>query len=451
MDKILKLIKKVIPKPIFRFIQPYYHFFMAFTGNIVYRFPGYKMTVIGVTGTNGKSTTADILCGVLKASGEKVGMISTVSIEIAGRRIDNVTDRTTLGRWKTHKLLRQMANAGCKYAVVEVASEGIAWYRIWGIPFDAAIFTNLTPEHLNYHKTMENYKNTKGKLFKKLKSSYNWKKTKRVSVVNADDTDANYFFGFKADEKYAYEIPSRTARAKRKGCECSHVVKAMNIVLSSDGTDYDISTENHNYHVRTGALGKFNVYNELAAFCVGWGYGIDPEKMVKVLAEFKGTKGRAEKIEKGQNFDLIIDYAVTPDAQEALYSSLKKISKGKLISVFGATGDRDRAKRPEMGKVAAELTDVVIITDDETYTEDSKKIIEEVYAGVPESLKSQVKKIPDRLDAIKEAMSLAKKGDTVVVTGIGHQKSRNMGGKKITWDERQILAGLLKERKSAKK
>lgn len=431
LETALRLLKKIIPKPVFRAFQPIYHFFLAVTGNIFHRFPGYKMTVIGVTGTNGKSTTSEILCEVLKASGEKVGMISTVSIEIAGLRIDNKTNRTTLGRWKTHHLMREMVRRGCKYAVIEVASEGIAWHRVWGIPFDGAIFTNLAPEHLNFHKTMENYRNTKGKLFKKLSSIYNWKKTKRVSVVNADDKESSYFLSFKSDEKYTFGI--------KKGD-----IKAKNITLRVNGADYDISVQDKTYSVKTGAIGEFNIYNELAAFCMGLGYGVKPEEMVKVFAKFSGTKGRVEHIDEGQNFSVIVDYAHTPDAQEQVYGELNRFKKGRLISVFGATGDKDRGKRPKMGKAAAELTDVVILTDDETYNEDSSQIIHEIYAGIPKKLQNKVTITPDRFTAIKKALAVAKKDDIVVITGVGHQKYRNQGGRKVVWDERQIVSDLLK-------
>ncbi len=431
MDKFLKLIKKIIPRPIFSFFQPTYHFFLAITGNIVYRFPGYKMTVIGVTGTNGKSTTCDLIMRVLQESGEKVGMISTVSIEIAGEKFDNISNRTTLGRWKTHKLMRRMVSRGCKYAVIEVASEGIAWYRIFGIPFDAAVFTNLAPEHLNFHKTMENYRNTKGKLFAKLGSPFNFKKTRRISVVNADDKEAKYFSGFKADVKFMYGIKNGS-------------VKAENIKHSAEKVEYRIDDGKNVLNIETKAIGEFNIYNELAAFCVGLAYNVKLKAIAKVFADFAGTKGRVEKIEEGQAFQVVVDYAHTPDAQEKVYTELRRFNRGKLISVFGATGDKDRGKRPEMGRVAAELTDIAIITDDETYGENSEKIISEIYKGVPKKLQGKIKIVPDRFAAIKEALLLAQASDTVIITGIGHQQYRTMNGKRTGWNERKIVADLLK-------
>ncbi len=431
IEKTLTIAKKFIPKPVFHFFQPLYHFLMALSGNILFRFPGYKLKVIGVTGTNGKSTTAEIITEMLKASGKKVGMISTVYIEINGKRQNNSTNRTTLGRWRTQRLLRRMVNSNCEYAVIEVASEGIAWYRIFGIPFDVAVFTNLAPEHLNFHKTMENYRNTKGRLFAKLKSNWNFKKTKRISAVNADDSEAKYFLSFDADQKYTFGL--------RKG-----EVKGKNIKTGLDGTTYEIEYKTETVKVRTGAIGTFNVYNELAAYCVGLGLQLPKEFILKALTSFKGTIGRAERIEEGQNFSVIVDYAVTPDAQRAIYEELRKITKGNLISVFGATGDRDKQKRPGMGKTASFLTDQVILTDDETYNEESHQIIREVYAGVPKKLQGKVTIMPDRYQAIKKALNLAKGGDTVIISGIGHQKYRTMSSMKMPWNERAIVREILK-------
>ncbi|RJO62285.1 UDP-N-acetylmuramyl-tripeptide synthetase [candidate division WS5 bacterium] len=481
LETILRYARKIIPKPLFHFFQPAYHFLLALTGNIAYRFPGYKMVVIGVTGTNGKSTTCDILCEIFKTTGEKVGMISTVSFEIAGKRTDNTTNRTTLGRWQTHKLMREMVRQGCKYAVIEVASEGIAWFRVWGIPFDGAVFTNLSPEHLNYHGTMENYRNTKGKLFRKLSSPCNFKKTKRISAVNADDKEADYFLSFKADKKFTFGTSSPSSRARlrdtaervnsesgvegslkdgRKGFLHSLPrsvgrndktkskvvgVTAKNIDLRTDGIEYDIEYDAQKLHIKTKAIGEFNIYNELAAFCMGLGYDLVPDKMVQVFRSYSGTKGRLEKIDAGQDFDVIIDYAHTPDALEKVYGELNRNKKGRLIGVFGATGSKDQGKRPEMGAVAAELCDKVFVTDDETYNEDSGEIIEMIMRGVPEKLKSKVDVIPDRLQAIKKSLASANEGDIVVITGIGHQKFRIQEGKRIPWDERKIVYDLLKK------
>ena len=250
-------------------------------------------------------------------------------------------------------------------------------------------------------------------------------------MVNADDKEAKYFSGFKADVKFMYGIKNGS-------------VKAENIKHSAEKVEYRIDDGKNVLNIETKAIGEFNIYNELAAFCVGLAYNVKLKAIAKVFADFAGTKGRVEKIEEGQAFQVVVDYAHTPDAQEKVYTELRRFNRGKLISVFGATGDKDRGKRPEMGRVAAELTDIAIITDDETYGENSEKIISEIYKGVPKKLQGKIKIVPDRFAAIKEALLLAQASDTVIITGIGHQQYRTMNGKRTGWNERKIVADLLK-------
>jgi UDP-N-acetylmuramoyl-L-alanyl-D-glutamate--2,6-diaminopimelate ligase len=431
LEKILNLVRKLIPRKIFRIFQPAYHFILAVTGNIIYRFPGRRIICVGVTGTNGKSTTCDLVTSVLKESGSKVGMISTVAIEIGGVRTENTTNRTTLGRWKTQKLLRKMVKAGCKYAVIEVASEGIAWFRTWGIPFDVAVFTNLSPEHLNFHKTMKNYRNTKGKLFANLSLSKKKKGVPKVSIVNADDKEAGYFNAFPADQKILFGIKKGTVLAKN--------------VKNDKLLEFDIVGPYKNVHISSDLLAKFNTYNILAAFAVGASLGMDVAQIKLGIEKVKSVKGRFEKVAVKKGVSYFIDYAVTPDAFELLFDELRQITKGRVISVFGATGDRDKEKRPKLAAAAAAKTDIVIITDEEPYSEDPKKIIDEVAAGVPNKTKAKIYKILDRKKALKKAIELATSGDTVVATGLGHQKYRNIGGnKKILWHEDQVIKDLLK-------
>lgn len=440
VEKILNILRKFIPKKLFRMLQPAYHFALALTGNLFYRFPGRKLRIIGVTGTNGKSTTVELINSILKEAGFKTGMISTVAIEIAGDRKDNLTNRTTLGRWQNPRLLRKMIKKGCDYAILEVASEGIAWFRVWGIPFDVAVFTNLSPEHLNFHKTMASYRNTKGKLFlnlslskkKKLRNKQSQKKEviKKISVVNADDRESPYFGAFPADGHYFYGIKKGDIRAKN--------------INSRKELEFDILYEGKSYHVKSPLFASFNVYNILAAWAVGISQNVTPDIIEKGIAKVKKVAGRMDHMAQKNGVNYFLDYAVTPDAFELLFSELRKLTKGRLISVFGATGDRDRQKRPRLGEVAAKMCDLVIITDEEPYNEDPQKIIDEVASGAERIAKDKVIKISDRLLAIKKAIRLAKSGDTVVITGMGHQKYRNIGGtKKIPWDEAAILKRLL--------
>jgi len=441
LEKILNIGRKLVPRNVFRFFQPAYHFVLAFTGNLVYRFPGRKLKVIGVTGTNGKSTTVELINSILKESQFKTGMISTVAIEIAGNRTDNITNRTTLGRWQTPKLLRQMVRQNCECAVLEVASEGIAWYRVWGIPFDVAVFTNLSPEHLNFHKNMANYRNTKGKLFLNLsfskrknfddKLTKTREQVKKISIVNADDREASYFAAFPADIQLTYGLKKADINATNINPE-----RQLNFDVNYLGKKYPISSP---------LFAEFNVYNILAAWAVGISQQIDPKIIAKGIKNVELVKGRMQKVSESNGVSYFLDYAVTPDAFELLFNELRKLTKGKLIAVFGATGDRDRDKRPKLGEVAARLCDEVIITDEEPYGEDPQKIINEVATGVGKVNSKKVIKILDRKKALQKAIAMAKSGDVVVATGLGHQKYRNIGGnRKITWDEAEIIKKLLK-------
>jgi UDP-N-acetylmuramoyl-L-alanyl-D-glutamate--2,6-diaminopimelate ligase len=437
LDPLLNIGRKIIPKSIFKLGQPFYHWLLAFTGNVAYGFPGRKLVVIGIAGTNGKSTTADLTNAVLKANGLKTGMLSTVAIEIAGKRTDNTTNRTTLGRWQTPRYLREMVKAGCTHVVIEVASEGLLMYRVWGIPFDVAVFTNLSPEHLNTHKTMENYRNAKGLLFAKLARSKQ-KGVPKTIIANADDAQFRYFHDFSADKKISYGI------AKGE-------VWANNISLGTK-TEYELVDEDHKYKVSSTLPAKFNIYNELASYCVGKALGLNTEKSIKAIEGVKQIAGRMQEIPNKLGIKIFIDYAVTPDAFELLFTELRRISQGRIIAVFGATGDRDKAKRPELGKVAGKMTNYTILTDEESYSENPSVIVDAIAEGLETVRKGNYEIILNRRDAIKSALEIAEPTDTVVVTGMGHQKYRNTGGdKKIEWDEAKVIAEILREIKPAQK
>lgn len=437
LEKVLNLGKKLIPAPLFKMAQPLYHFLLAVTGNIRYGFPGRKMIVVGVTGTNGKSTTVELINSVLKAGGLKTGMLSTVAFEIAGKREDNTTNRTTLGRWQLQRRLHEMVEAGCTHAIIEVASEGIAWHRVWGIPFDVAVFTNLAPEHLNFHKTMENYRNTKGKIFANLNRSLH-KAAAKTIIVNADDKEWKYFYGFEAEKKITFGLNNGEIWATN--------------MLFDDKTSFEIVDGEERYHVESVLPAKFNIYNMLAAFAVGKALCVTPNKIVKGIQSVKRVDGRMQEIPNNLGFKVFIDYAVTPDAFENLFRELRRITKNRLIAVFGATGDRDKDKRPKLGAVAAKLTDWVIITDEEPYSENPAVIVDAIAEGALKVRNRNLEIILDRKEAIKKALEMAFPDDTVVITGMGHQKYRNVGGnKKIAWDEAKIVKELLKELEEVKK
>lgn len=433
LDPLLNTGRKIIPKSLFHLGQPIYHWLLAFSGNVIYRFPGRKMIVIGVTGTNGKSTTVELINAVLKSNGIKSGMLSTVAVEIAGQRRENTTNRTTLGRWQTPRYLREMVDAGVTHAIIEVASEGLIMHRVWGIPFDIAVFTNLSPEHLNTHKTMENYRNAKGLLFAKLAKSKR-KGVPKTIIANADDAQFRYFHDFPADRKISYGI------AKGE-------VWANNISLGAK-TTYELVDDEHKYRVTTPLPAKFNIYNELAAYCVGKALGFDPAKTITGVESVKQIAGRMQEIPNKRGIKIFIDYAVTPDAFELLFTELRRISQGRIVSVFGATGDRDKTKRPELGKVAGKMTNYTILTDEESYSENPSVIVDSIAEGLETVRKGNYEIILNRRDAIKRAIEVAEPGDTIVVTGMGHQKYRNMGGdKKVEWNEAKVISEVLSELK----
>lgn len=439
LEKLFNLGRKIIPKPLFRLGQPIYHFLLAFSGNIIYRFPGRNIICIGVTGTNGKSTTVELINSVLKADGKKTGMLSTVAFEVAGERRDNVTARTTLGRWQTPRMLREMVKKGVTHAVIEVASEGIMQFRTWGIPFDVAVFTNLSPEHLNTHKTMTRYRNTKGKLFAGLVGSKKkiFKKDSKkirvdkVSVINADDREGKYFASFPADKYFRFGLKRGEIRATE--------------IKSEKNLSFIITDEKKNLKINSPLLGTFNAYNILAAYCACRGLGIERQVIKRGVESVALVPGRMQEIPNKKGIRVFVDYAMTPDSYELLYGEMRKLTKGKLITVFGAAGGKDRTKRPKIGKVAATMADLVILTDDEPYNEDPKKIIEEIESGIKPTAFKNYKIIQDRKTALKKSIELAKPGDVIVVPGMGHEKNRNVGGnKRIPWDEPKLLADLLK-------
>jgi len=333
---------------------------------------------------------------------------------------------TMPGRFKLQKLLGQMLDAGCKYAVIETTSEGLAQHRAWGIDFKMAVFTNLSPEHLESHGSFENYKKAKAILFKKLDRN----KSDSVSIVNLDDKHADFFLKFKAQKKYGYGL--NKFQNKQYQNTLFKKVIAQDLQLDQSGAEFKID----NINFKINLLGEFNVYNALAAICVGLSLGMNLVDISRALKTFKGVPGRIEFVQK-QPFAVIVDYAHTPEALEKLYQTIKP-----TIAVLGACGGgRDKAKRPILGKIAAQYSDLVIITNEDPYDEDPREIINQVASGAINSAeKCRVLKILDRKLGIKKALSMARPGDVVIITGKGCEPWLCAArGKKIPWDDRKII------------
>jgi len=381
-----ELIKKFIPK----FLLQIYHFKLALIGATIFGFPGMnkKLKIIGVTGTSGKSTTVDFITRILEEAGNKVASISTIRFKVADKEWENKYKMTMPGRFVIQKFLKQAKKAGCKFVVLEVTSQGIMQYRHKFINFDTAVFTNLSPEHIESHGNFENYRKAKLKLFKSVKN---------IHVINRDDENSKYFWEIPAKQKIGYSIKD---------------FKRTELKLN--------------------LIGDFNILNALAAISVAKVYGIDFNTCKKALEKVKGIAGRMEIVVE-KPFTVVVDYAHTPEQLESVYKSLQD---KPLICVLGSCGGgRDKWKRPVLGKIAKDYCKEVIVTNEDPYDEDPMKIIEDVAEGV----NGKAQKILDRREAIRTALKLATPYDTVIITGKGSEPWMCIkNNKKIPWDDCQI-------------
>ena len=436
-----ELIKRIVPRPLILF----YHKLLARIATVFYHFPSRKIVVIGVTGTTGKTTVCNFIARILEEAGYKVGLATTANFKIADKEWVNELKQTMLGRFSLQRLLSQMVQAECQYAIIETTSEGIAQYRHLGIDYDVAVFTNLTPEHIERHGSFEAYRKAKEKLFEKLEKrrvkKIKNKKISTVSIVNLDDQYADYFLRFKVDEKIGYTIKNRKEKPEIKK------IRAEKINFSSAGINFNLRDLSINLKL----LGKFNIYNALASICVGLSQGIDLKIIKRALERIKVIPGRMEIINQGQPFTVIVDYAHEPAGLENVYQTILdlKSENSKIISVLGSQGGgRDKRKRPILGKLAAQYTDYVIITNEDPYDEDPWIIINQVAEGALKEkkiLNKNLWKILDRKEAIKKAISLAKANDIVIITGKGSEKYIVVkGNKKIPHDDREIVRQILK-------
>ncbi|MFA4833704.1 MAG: UDP-N-acetylmuramyl-tripeptide synthetase [Patescibacteria group bacterium] len=463
MDKILHIIKRLIPRKLFKALQPAYHFIFSFLAALVYRFPSEKLIVIGITGTTGKTTSLYLTAKMLTAVGYKTGFTSTAIFSDGNKEWLNDKKMTMPGRFFTQKILRAMVKNNCQYAIIETTSEGIRQFRHRFINYDTLIFTGLYPEHLESHGSFLNYKMAKAELFKHLKrgkTKYvnNGKKVslsdsgikkielnqvKKRIIANGDDKEAKYFLSFPAEEKMAYVKKGQISLA---GVE---EIKYGEVLASGQGTSFSVNSLKINLKI----LGEFNATNAMAAVSVGLSEKIDLEKIKEGLENITGVPGRFEKIEAGQPFTVIVDYAFEPKALAKLYETIDLIPHAKIIHVLGSTGGgRDKARRPKLGSLAGRNADYIIITNEDPYDEDPQAIIDEVARGVKKvnpsagSTGSQqagsgqnLFQILDRREAIKKAFSLADENDIVLITGKGSEQAICVAeGKKTKWDDREV-------------
>lgn len=436
----LVFIKKIIPRFVFRFFQPYYHMALSYMADLFYLKPSNKLIVIGVTGTNGKSTTTHLISRVLEARGDKTGQTSTVFFKIGDKEWLNDKKMTMLGRFALQKILRQMVGAGCKYAVIETSSEGIKQFRHLGINYDTVVFTNLTPEHIESHGGFENYKKAKLELFKHLEKSkikkINGQKINKTIIANIDNEHVMDFLNFNVDKRIGVTTNISSSDLVDK------TLSAEDIKLKNSGTSFKINDKT----IELKLVGDFNVYNSLFAIATGYEFGFSIEEIKKELEKIKGIDGRMEYIDVGQDFKVIVDYAPEPESLRNAYNAILKIKKdnSNIIHILGSCGGgRDVSRRPILGGIAGKNADYVIVTNEDPYDDDPMEIIDDVAAGAIKSgkvLGKNIFKALDRREAIKKALALANTDDIVFITGKGSEQAICVaGGKKIKWDDRVVV------------
>ncbi len=398
---------------------------LGLLGSCFYGDPSSKIQMIGVTGTNGKTTTTYVCKALLEALGHPVGLIGTVAYQIGERTIP--ATHTTPGSLELQQLLATMVASGCATAVMEVSSHALAQDRTSGCEYDVAVFSNLTQDHLDFHKTMEEYFQAKLRLFTGLKGG---SKANKRAIVNIDDP-----YGNRIVERCP--VPVWTYALKTKAD-----LRAEAVRLSLHGTTFTAATPVGSFPIESHLVGEHNVYNLLAAIGVALHEGATSTQIREAVARIVSVPGRFERVMAGQSFTVAVDYAHTEDALVRLLTAAQALKTGRIITVFGCGGDRDRGKRPKMGEAAVRYSDVVILTSDNPRTEDPLSILEEVEVGVIEALRQrphvQYKKVPDRRQAIEEAVREAHSADMVLIAGKGHEDYQIIGTKKVHFDDREV-------------
>lgn len=410
MDKIILQFKKLVPTKTFAVFQPAYHYSLAVLGALIYRFPSRKIKIIGVTGTKGKSSTTEIISAILEEAGYKTALSNTIRFKIGDESTDNLYKMSMPGRFFMQCFLRRAVRAKCDFAVIEMTSQGSLQFRHKFIDLNALVFTNLSPEHIESHGSYENYIQAKVNIACEMMKS---KKPDRSIIANGDDMESQKFLACRVDKKSTFSVKD-----------------AEPYTILSSGIEFTFAGKK----VHSPLSGLFNLYNILGAITAARNFGVSDEAIIRTIEKFHGIKGRVEKVEVGQDFAVVVDYAHTPDSLEKLYQVFET---SRNICILGGTGGgRDTWKRKEMGRIADKYCEEIILTDEDPYDEDPNKIVADVATGITNQTPTI---IMDRREAIRVALARAKIGDTVIITGKGTDPYI-MGprGTKIPWSDTRV-------------
>jgi UDP-N-acetylmuramoyl-L-alanyl-D-glutamate--2,6-diaminopimelate ligase len=434
-----KIVKKIIPRGLFRAIEPTGHLLEAVLWQILLGFPARGLKVIGVTGTNGKTTTCYMAHQMMHDAGLKVGLMTTVGYGAGMDIHPQMTHMTTMPTRGMLRRIKQLRQEGIEWLILETTSHALAQNRVWGVPYSIGVMTNLTHEHLAYHRTFARYRTAKVKLFKLVSANHSGK---RLGILNADDPSAAYF---------AKAVPKSIRYGTHEGAD----VRAMNIQSTSLSNKFDLDYDGQRLKMKTQMPGTFNVYNALAAASVGLAIGLTSDQIEKGIAALRTVEGRMTRVDKGQDFTVIVDYAHSPDSFEKLFVDMKPLVKGRLIVVFGSQGGTgDIGKRALQGRLAGQYADLVVITEEDDRGEDGQSILETIAEATEKAGKirdSNMWLVHDRSEAIEFALGKAGANDTVLLLGKGHEKTIERGADgEEPWDEvgaaEQALVSLAADR-----
>lgn len=417
-------------------IRRTYHYIRGMIAFWVSGNPAKDMIVIGITGTKGKTTTANMVARGLRHAGHKVAMFSTTNMMIDGTEMQNNMKMTTPSPFVLWDFIKQARMAGVTHLIIETSSHALYYNRVYGLHFDVAVLTNIAQDHLDLHKTMENYIQTKVLLFKNLYKYGIRKGIKKVSVVNLDHPYADAFTSRDIVTDNLYTV----------GLSPQAGVRAENITFTEHGMEFDVKIPSNVFHLSTKLYGEFNVSNILCAVAVLMSQQVDIATITQIVRDFDTVPGRLEDVPNNRGVKILVDYAHTEDSLRSVLKTAKKFTEsGKVVVVFGATGDRDKDKRPLMGAVAHEYADSVIVTDDDTYTEDSLSIIRDIMRGIPRKEGENFWIIPSRADAIRTALLMLKKNDVLIVAGKGAETVQVTQSGPIPWNDKTMILSVLDE------